>query len=90
MAYTTAGKNMKTYRKEGFFLQNNCFGYDAYFLLNSDMEIKDEEFDFSGSEGKSLSDNRGEQSKLARQFAKHNTTNRKNRIIMTKFAEIIA
>ena len=90
MAYATAGKNMRTYRKEGFFLQNNCFGYDAYFLLNSDMEIKDEEFDFSGSEGKSLSDNRGEQSKLARQFAKHNTTNRKNRIIMTKFAEIIA
>jgi hypothetical protein len=89
-SYELAGKNMKKYRKEGFFLQNDCFGYDAYFLLNSDVEIKDEEFDFSGSNGKTLSDNRGEQAKLARQFAKHNTANRKNRIIMTKFAEIIA
>ena len=90
MAYKTAGENMKKYRKEGFFLQNDCFGYDAYFLLNADMQIKDDEFDFTGSEGKALTDNRGEQSKLARQFAKHNTENRKNRIIMTKFAEIIA
>ena len=89
-SYEVAGKNMKKYRKEGFFLSNDCFGYDAYFLLNADMEIKDEEFDFSGSEGKTLTDNRGEQAKLARQFAKHNTENRKNRIIMTKFAEIIA
>lgn len=89
-AYATAGKWMKTYRKEGFYMQKNCFEYDAYFLLSSDVEIKDEDFDFSGAEGKTLTDNRGEQAKLARQFAKHNSSSRKNRIIMTQFAEIIA
>ena len=89
-AYKLAGEWMKKYRKEKFFHRSECFGYNSYFLLSSDIEIKDEEFDFSSSEGKTLTDNRGEQSKLARQFAKHNVANRTNRIIMTKFAEIIA
>lgn len=89
-AYKKAGEWMKKYRKENFYHANECFGYNSYFLLSPNIEIKDEEFDFSGSEGKTLTDNRGEQSKLARQFAKHNVANRTNRIIMTKFAEIIA
>ena len=89
-AYKKAGEWMKKYRKDKFFHRSECFGYNSYFLLSSDIEIKDEEFDFSGSEGKTLTDNRGEQNKLARQFAKHNVGNRTNRIIMTKFAEIIA
>ena len=90
MAYEIAGNNMKKYRKDNYFHAANCFGYNSYFLLSSDVEIEDTEFDFNGSEGKALSDNRGEQAKLARQFAKHNVSNRTNRIIMTKFAEIIA
>jgi phenylpyruvate tautomerase PptA (4-oxalocrotonate tautomerase family) len=90
MAYQIAGNNMKKYRKDNYFHAANCFGYNSYFLLSSDVEIEDTEFDFNGSEGKALSDNRGEQAKLARQFAKHNVSNRTNRIIMTKFAEIIA
>ena len=90
MAYEIAGNNMKKYRKDNYFHAANCFGYNSYFLLSSDVEIEDTEFDFNGSDGKALSDNRGEQAKLARQFAKHNVSNRTNRIIMTKFAEIIA
>ena len=89
-AYGKAGEYMKKYRKDKCFHMSNCFGYDSYFLLSSDVEIEDDDFDFSTTEGKNISDNRGEQAKLARQFAKHNVANRTNRIIMTKFAEIIA
>ena len=88
--YRKTGDLMKKYRKDNYFHASNCFGYNSYFLLSSDVEIEDTEFDFNSSEGKALSDNRGEQAKLARQFAKHNVSNRTNRIIMTKFAEIIA
>ena len=86
----TTRKWLKQYGKDGFFNALNCFGYDSYFLLNSDIKIKDEEFAYKPNTDKSLSDNRGEQSKLAREFAKHNIKNRQNRIIMTKFAETIA
>lgn len=89
-AYGKTGDYMKKYRKDRYFHMADCFGYDSYFLLSSNVEIEDEDFDFSKTEGKSISDNRGEQAKLARQFAKHNVANRTNRIIMTKFAEIIA
>lgn len=89
-AYGKAGDYMKKYRKDKYFHMPECFGYDSYFLLSSDIEIEDDDFDFSGSEGKDLANNRGEQSKLARQFAKHNVANKTNRVIMTKFAEIIA
>lgn len=87
---STTKKWIKQYRKEGFYNASNCFGYDSYFLLNSDIKISDSEFDYSAKSDKSLSDSRVEQSKLAREFAKHNVKNRQNRIIMTKFAEIIA
>ena len=86
----TTKKWIKQYNKDGFFNALNCFGYDSYFLLNSDIKINDEEFAYKPNTDKSLSDSRGEQSKLAREFAKHNVKNRQNRIIMTKFAETIA
>jgi hypothetical protein len=89
-AYAKTGDYMKKYRKDNYIHMSDCFGYDSYFLLSSNVEIEDEDFDFSKTEGKNISENRGEQSKLARQFAKHNVANRTNRIIMTKFAEIIA
>ena len=89
-AYSKAGKWMRTYRKDNFHHVKDCFGYDSYLLLSSDVAIKDEDFNYNKTEGKSLSDDRGEQTKLAKQFAKHNISNRTNRIIMTKFAEIIA
>lgn len=86
----TTKKWLKQYYKDGFFNALNCFGYDSYFLLHSNIKINDEEFAYKPNNGKSLSDSRGEQSKLAREFAKHNIKNRQNRIIMTKFAETIA
>lgn len=89
-AYTKSGEYMKKYRKDNCMHLNSCFGYDSYFLLSPNIAIEDEEFTYEKSEGKSLSDSRGEQSKLAREFAKHNVANRTNRVIMTKFAEIIA
>lgn len=80
----------KKYKKDGFLNTTKCHGYDSYFLLNSDIEIKDDEFEYQSNVGKSITGDRGEQSKLAREFAKHNIKNRQNRIIMTKFAEAIA
>lgn len=80
----------KKYNKENHFHAAKCFGYDSYFLLADAIKIEDEEFDFSSTDGKSLSENKSEQNKLAKSFAKHNVANRTNRIIMTKFAEIIA
>jgi hypothetical protein len=80
----------KKYKKDGFLNTTKCHGYDSYFLLNSDIEIKDDEFEYQSNVGKSITGDRSEQSKLAREFAKHNVKNRQNRIIMTKFAEAIA
>ncbi len=80
----------KKYNKENHFHAAKCFGYDSYFLLSNMIGIEDEEFDFSSTDGKSISENKSEQNKLAKSFAKHNVANRTNRIIMTKFAEIIA
>lgn len=88
--YSNVQSALKLYKKEKYYHKNDCFGYDSYFLLSSDIEIEDTEFTYEKSEGKSISDNRGEQSKLAREFAKHNIANKTNRIIMAKFAEAIA
>lgn len=87
-AYTKAGEWMKKYRKDSLFHINDCFGYDSYFLLDSNIKIVDEDFDFE--ENTDIAENKSAQTKLARQFAKHNVTNRANRVLMTKFAEIIA
>ena len=88
--YSNVQSALNLYKKEKYYHKNDCFGYDSYFLLSSNIEIEDNEFTYEKSEGKSISENRGEQSKLAREFAKHNIGNKTNRIIMAKFAEAIA
>ena len=87
-AYAKAGEWMKKYRKDNLFHITNCFGYDSYFLLDSNMKIVDEDFDFN--ENSNIAENKSSQTKLARQFAKHNVANRTNRVLMTQFAKIIA
>ena len=60
-------------------------------ILPYDLKINDE--DLSKSEFISdgdISGDRKAQSKLAREFTKINSKNKKSRVIMTKFAELIA
>ena len=77
----------KKYLKDGFY-HAAALGYDSYFLLNSNIEIDDSEFEFNDTSD--VANSRVAQNKLARQYAKHNVKARQSRIILTKFAEIIA
>lgn len=80
---------VRKYKKDGFAVAHNVKGYNSYFLLPSDVQISDDEFKF-GSDSVDVTDSRAAQTKLARDFAKHNVKNRQSRIILTKFAELIA
>jgi len=80
---------VRKYKKDGFAVAHNAKGYDSYFLLPSDVRISDDEFKF-GSDSVDITDSRAAQTKLARDYAKHNLKNRQSRIILTKFAELIA
>jgi len=90
-----AGKNyqkfQKQYTKEKFVNLPNTAGYDSLMILPYDLEINDE--DFSKSEFISdgdISGDRKAQTKLAKEFTKTNSKNKKSRVIMTKFAELIS
>ena len=87
VGYNAATQNMKKYKKEGFLHATNCKGYDSYFLLPDNIEITEDEFHYDGAE---VTNSRTAQSQLARSYAKHNVKNRQNRIILNKFAEMVA
>ena len=85
--YNEQSENMKKYKKDGFLHATDCKGYDSYFLLPDNIEIVEDEFHYDGTE---VANNRTAQSQLARSYAKHNVKNRQNRIILNKFAEMVA
>ena len=85
--YNEQRENMKKYKKDGFLHATDCKGYDSYFLLPDNIEIVEDEFHYDGTE---VANNRTAQSQLARSYAKHNVKNRQNRIILNKFAEMVA
>ena len=87
VGYNAASQNIKKYKKEGFLHVTDCKGYDSYFLLPDNIEITEDEFHYDGTE---VANNRTAQSQLARSYAKHNVKNRQNRIILNKFAEMVA
>ena len=87
VGYNDSAQNMKKYKKEGFLHATDCKGYDSYFLLPDNIEITEDEFHYDGAE---VANNRTAQNQLAKLFAKHNVKNRQNRIILTKFAEMVA
>ena len=87
VGYNGASQNMKKYKKEGFLHATDCKGYDSYFLLPDNIEITEDEFHYDGVE---VTNSRTAQSQLARSYAKHNVKNRQNRIILNKFAEMVA
>lgn len=86
--YVNHESSWKKYKKDGYLVKQNTFGYNSYFLLNSNIKIEDEEFEFD--KVKSIAESRVAQSQLAREYSKHNAAARQSRIILTKFAELIA
>lgn len=90
---TKTKEGTKVWKKEKHFEKKNSLGYDSYYVLHTDVEIRDEdEFDIEiqDKSGKSMADSRASQNKLAKAFAKHNNSTKNARILMRKFAEIIA
>ena len=75
------------YKKAGFFHKTDFEGFDSYFLLSENIEIAKNEFEFGEDE---VANSRTAQSRLAKSYATHNAKNRQNRIILNKFAEIVA
>ena len=78
----------KQYSKESFVSIPECGGYDNLIILPVDVSIRDEEFNYSVDED--LTNDRAGQTRLARDFARVNLGNKKSRVILAKFAELIA
>ena len=88
LAEKAADKLRKVYTKTKFTSLPNVAGYDALMILPYNIKIIDNDFQFSTEED--ISESRSAQSKLAKQFAKNNSENKRSRVIMSKFAELIA
>lgn len=88
LAEKNAGTLQKKWLKNKFLELPECGGYDSLMILPTDVEIKNDDFEFESKE--SISDSASAQTKLARQFSKMNKSNRQSRVILTKFAETIA
>jgi len=86
--YVNYDSSWKKYKKDGYLVKQNTLGYNSYFLLNSNIEIEDKEFEFD--KAKPVAESRVAQTQLAREYSKHNAAARQSRIILTKFAELIA
>jgi hypothetical protein len=88
LADKSADKLRKVYGKTKFINIPNVAGYDSLMILPHNIQIVDNDFQFSSEED--ISESRAAQSKLARQFAKNNSENKRSRVILSKFAELIA
>lgn len=80
-------KARKLHNKNGFSSVNNR-GYGAYYILDSDVSITDNEFVTSIDED--AANSRKAQNKLAKQFGAHNQKARQTRVLLTSLAEKIA
>ena len=83
-----ADKLRKGYTKTKFTNLSNVAGFDSLMILPYNIKIIDNDFEFSTEED--ISESRSAQSKLAKQFAKNNSENKRSRVILSKFAELIA
>ena len=88
IGYNHTPKDVKDIRKNGFKEFSNVQGYESYFILLSDLKIEDEDFDYETDED--IADSRKAQTKLAKTFSKHNSSNKKARVLMTAIAEKVA
>ena len=86
-------KLMKSYRQNQHLEMKNHKGYDSYYYLNTNVNIEAEtEFDpnITDKNGKSMAESRSSQTKLAKAFAKNRSDSRNTRVLLEKFAEMVA
>ena len=90
--YEMSRKKMAQWKKESHLEMQQTMGYTSYYILDTNLDIRDEDefqVDIQDKKGLSMADSRASQNKLAREFAKHNTSSKNVRILMRKFAEVI-
>ena len=86
-------KDVNTLRKEHSkigFLNMEKRGYDAYYLLDSDVSINDSDFVMTKPIEVDISKDKRSQTRLAKEFGKHHSAARKNRVLLTNIAAQIA
>ena len=74
----------KTYNKQKFLSMDDTIGYDRYFVIKADRksldtDIEDLEIDVNASKAQ-----------ITKAFKKHTSSKKGNRVLATKFAEIVA
>lgn len=74
----------KTYNKQKFLSMDDTIGYDRYFVIKADRksldtDIEDLEIDPNASKAQ-----------IAKAFKKHTSSKKGNRVLATRFAEIVA
>jgi len=88
LAGNSSEKFRKEYVKNKFVNLSNVGGYDSLMILPHNLEIRDLN-DVNFSE-KDIAGDRKAQARLAKEFAKVHSESKKSRVILTKFAELIA
>ena len=78
----------KRYKKDSSISIPDCVGYDSLILLSSNLSVSEEEFEYSTDEN--ISESRAAQNKLAKEFSRVNSKNKKSRVLLTNFAQLIA
>ena len=86
---TKVAKLRKEHTKAGF-LNMEKRGYDAYYLLDSDVSINDSDFVLAKPIEVDISKDKRSQTRLAKEFGKHHSAARKNRVLLTNIAAQIA
>lgn len=81
-------KLMKNYKKDGHIEVSNQKGYDTYYILGA-VSIDDNEFEVKDINDDIATSKRA-QTQLAKQFASHNSGNKKSRVLMNSIATKVA
>ena len=84
----TKTKLMKNHKKDGHIEVSNRKGYDTYYILGA-VSIDDSEFKVKDINDDIATSKRA-QTQLAKQFASHNSGNKKSRVLMNSIATKVA
>jgi hypothetical protein len=85
---TKKQKLSKLHTKEGYVEISDVKGYNTYYVLN-DVSIADTDFEVKGIK-EDIATSKRAQIQLAKQFASHNSGNKKNRVLMNSIASKVA
>ena len=74
---------LKQYRNQKFYSVDNTIGYDRYFLLKADKSLDTDIEDLN-------IDPNASKAQITKAFKQHTASKKGNRVLATKFAEIVA